>query len=173
MFNSLSLSTLQEEWKEIQEEKKDYSNLKIGQLSLNDNNNYVADSDAEGEDGEDGNERNSAVDPWKKGDSSSSAEPVQQNQESARPAAASSGSKLYISPALRAAANAVSYFFSPSYILVSLFFVLTWHSNRFFFSFVKFGSFHVNSWLSSRSMTLRLVDNGGGFFIGESSWFMW
>lgn len=105
----LTLSTLQE-WKEVTEEKKDYSNLKIGQLSVNENNQFVHDSDS-GEDGEDGNEKNSGVDPWKKVDSTTSADAAApQVQESSRSAA--SASKLYISPALRYSSNAVSILFS-------------------------------------------------------------
>uniref|UniRef100_T1GZH0 Protein CDV3 homolog n=1 Tax=Megaselia scalaris TaxID=36166 RepID=T1GZH0_MEGSC len=93
-----------EEWKEIQEEKKDYSNLKIGQLSLNDNNHYDDDSELE-EDGESGNERSSVVDPWKKVDSTAESGSSQnQSQEASKTTA--TASKLYISPALRAAQNA-------------------------------------------------------------------
>lgn len=107
------MSTLQE-WKEIQEEKKDYSNLKIGQLSMHENNQFVhhhRDSDNDGDDNEGGNERSSGADPWSKKDPSSSGGDVvaaPQVQESSR--ATASASKLYISPALRASANNVSIF---------------------------------------------------------------
>lgn len=98
-----------QEWKEIQEEKKDYSNLKIGQLSLNDNNHYDDDSELE-EDGESGNERSSVVDPWKKVDSTAESGSSQnQLQEASKTTA--TASKLYISPALRAAQNAVSFLY--------------------------------------------------------------
>lgn len=100
------MSTLQE-WKEVQEEKKDYSNLKIGQLTVNEKNvHFEHDSENDGTDGESGNERSSTLEPWKKLDSGKTTEVTV--QEPSRPVA--SANKLYISPALRASANQVSIF---------------------------------------------------------------
>lgn len=95
---------VEDEWKEIEEEqRKDYSGLKIGQLTLNDDDEET-DSEGQDEDGEsDGNQNNesskrSGGGPWKK--VIPAEEVTQIPMEMPKPA-----SKVYVSPALRAAVS--------------------------------------------------------------------
>lgn len=74
---------------------------------MNENNHFANDSDNDGETGESGYDRSSGVDPWKKVESSEEAAAAPQVQEPSR-STATSATKLYVSPAMRAAANAVS-----------------------------------------------------------------
>ncbi|KAM7345820.1 protein CDV3 homolog isoform 1-T1 [Cochliomyia hominivorax] len=92
----------EDEWKEIEEEqRKDYSGLKIGQLTLNDEDDET-DSEGQDEDGEsDGNQNNDSTKrsedgPWKK--VIPAEEVTQIPMEMPKPV-----SKVYVSPALRAA----------------------------------------------------------------------
>lgn len=94
---------VEDEWKEIEEEqRKDYSGLKIGQLTMNDDED---DSGSEGQNEDGGNDGNinyessskrSGGRPWKK--VIPAEEVTQIPMEMPKPA-----SKVYISPALRAA----------------------------------------------------------------------
>lgn len=95
---------VEDEWKEIEEEqRKDYSGLKIGQLTLNDEEN---DSESEGHDDDgdsDGNQNSEFLirgdgAPWKK--VIPAEEVTQIPMEMPKPA-----SKVYVSPALRAAVS--------------------------------------------------------------------
>ncbi|XP_065370280.1 protein CDV3 homolog isoform X2 [Calliphora vicina] len=93
---------VEDEWKEIEEEqRKDYSGLKIGQLNVNDEDDET-DSEGQDDDGEgDGNQYNesskrSGGRPWKK--VIPAEEVTQIPMEMPKPV-----SKVYVSPALRAA----------------------------------------------------------------------
>lgn len=75
----------QDEWKDFEEEKKDYSGLKIGNLTMNTNNEGVAgnvgetntEQHAQGSD-EPGQESDRKVGPWKKIDSSEQPQVVEE-----------------------------------------------------------------------------------------------
>ncbi|XP_023302894.2 protein CDV3 homolog isoform X1 [Lucilia cuprina] len=93
---------VEDEWKEIEEEqRKDYSGLKIGQLTLNDDEEET-DSEGQEDDGEsDGNQNSDSLKrsgggPWKK--VIPAEEVTQIPMEMPKPV-----SKVYVSPALRAA----------------------------------------------------------------------
>lgn len=94
---------IQDEWKDFQEEeKKDYSGLKLGHLQLNDDDYAETDGDADDGEGEDGEKR---AGPWSKKDEAAATgaaneattasrkpEPVEKKEP---------GTSKYISPALR------------------------------------------------------------------------
>ncbi|XP_061402261.1 protein CDV3 homolog [Musca vetustissima] len=94
----------EDEWKEIEEEqRKDYSGLKIGQLTLNDDDDYSG-SEGQDEDGEsDGNVnsetgKKSGSGVWKK------VIPAEEVTQIPMEMPVPAKSKTYVSPALRAAA---------------------------------------------------------------------
>lgn len=96
----------EEEWREFEEEKKDYSGLKIGNLTVNDN--HDGDSDDQrgtGEnssDGESGETSSKLSGPWKKADAPPQADTTEQVQQPQVPTTttATVGQK-YKSPHLR------------------------------------------------------------------------
>lgn len=106
--NPNSIEVHEDEWKEFEEEeRKDYTGLKIGQLQINDDDHSGTDGDGgedgDGENGDNGEKRKTG--PWRKMNATSTSTstsvsatttatnvPEPQNQEK---------SKLYITPALR------------------------------------------------------------------------
>lgn len=108
IFNSLNLplQVKEDEWKDFQEEeRKDYTGLKIGQLQIKEDDQYSGtdgDGDGENEDGSENPDKRKAG-PWKKVSGSNATaevpsapkEPPPQQSEKANP------SKVYVSPALR------------------------------------------------------------------------
>lgn len=101
-----SVPVADEEWKEIEVERKDYSGLKIGQLINEDELHQQDDGDGNDDDDNDGSDNYSSYEskgngPWKK------VIPAEEVTQIPMPAAApaSGGSSVYISPALRNSQN--------------------------------------------------------------------
>lgn len=105
--NNLSAPDVEEEWKEIEVERKDYSGLKIGQLTINeDEQNQQDDGDSNDDEENEANDNYNVYDskgngPWKK------VIPAEEVTQIPMPATtpASGGSSVYISPALRNSQN--------------------------------------------------------------------
>lgn len=90
----------EDEWKDFkEEERKDYSGLKIGQLQIHDDENYSGtDGDgADDGDGEDGDGERSG--PWRKVAAEANLNTIQESEEKEKVVA--NPSNVYISPALR------------------------------------------------------------------------
>lgn len=105
-----------DEWREFEEEKKDYSGLKIGTLTINEQSDAESDDDrgtgensSDGELGEGGSKHSG---PWKKTDAPEQPEVQQQQteQEPKKQQAPGSGSGVYKIPAAR---NAPTTYNSP------------------------------------------------------------
>lgn len=98
----------EDEWKDFQEEEqKDYSNLKLGQLTITEEqqNQVNLGQDADGEDGQSDGELSDSAErrasgPWKKVEGGAAEVPV------SAPLPVKTTSSVYVSPALR---NQVSF----------------------------------------------------------------
>ncbi|XP_052867520.1 protein CDV3 homolog isoform X1 [Anopheles cruzii] len=94
----------EDEWKEFEEQKKDYTGLKLAQLTIDDEGNQIHDPNLQGDsgdgnmdgDGEEGGERDPSK-PWNKLDATAAARAAIPSAE--EPAAPTSN--VYISPALK------------------------------------------------------------------------
>ena len=86
----------EDEWREFEEEKKDYTGLKIGNLTVNEHAETETDEDrGTGENSSDGETREPRTKqsgPWKKPDQPQQPEPVEQAPQAPAPAAAGGGS---------------------------------------------------------------------------------
>lgn len=104
----------QDEWKEFEEEKKDYTGLKIGNLTINsgsgEGNANTQDSTSEQQQGYDsGNDSEKKVGPWKRLDVDAAPEeqiPPPKQPEPAKPppsktSAQSTTTSAYVPPSLR------------------------------------------------------------------------
>lgn len=94
---------VEEEWKEVEEERRDYTGLKIGQLTINEDDQDQEYGDGDQAEGEAGTGNAKGGDPWKKGGGSGA--PVGKAAQAAAAAAiaAESVSQVYVSPAMKAA----------------------------------------------------------------------
>ncbi|XP_055919233.1 protein CDV3 homolog [Eupeodes corollae] len=107
--NSAPPPPVEEEWKEIEVERKDYSGLKIGQLTINEDEMNNQKDETENYDDEDneGNENLQLFDskgngPWKK------VIPAEEVTQIPMPVGPATGTSVYISPALRHSQNSSS-----------------------------------------------------------------
>lgn len=103
---------VEEEWKEFEEERKDYSGLKLAQLNINEEEqnqtNYgtteeggatPGENDGDGKGGGDSADRKAGA--WKVKDSSSSDSTEKQQQQQQQQQPQRSASSLYVSPAMK------------------------------------------------------------------------
>lgn len=95
---------VEEEWKEIEVERKDYSGLKIGQLTINEDEHNQRDEgenydDEDNEGNENGQYEHKGNFPWKK------VIPAEEVTQIPMPTGPATGASVYISPALRNSQN--------------------------------------------------------------------
>ena len=114
--NTAPPAAVEEEWKEIEVERKDYSGLKIGQLTINEDDlNQRDEAESYDDDENEGNENYQMSDskgngPWKK------VIPAEEVTQIPMPAVGpATGASFYISPSLR---NSVSILYELNSILL-------------------------------------------------------
>lgn len=92
----------EDEWKEIEEERRDYTGLKIGQLTINeDDQDQDGYADGEQTEGETGTSNIKGQDPWKKSGSTGVQLTNVGNLTSTPATNLDSASQVYVSPAVK------------------------------------------------------------------------